>query len=221
MSISVEIKWVSSRLETVMKSCHRRSNERVNLVSKNRNNQIWLCGQILMFNFRELTFLAFVWRAEPPRRFEREPSYKKLCFKIPCHPRVPFDIPKWTIEFYKTYKYDEARYQVRTFRELFSPFARFSFPSPAFFPLRLPRATSKAGGRRARKRRQFLVARFTTSKYRANERGASRSFLNPNRWKIDGDADEECPLHLFCRPSVHPSSGNGRSFTRARARARG
>jgi len=55
------------------------------------------------------------------------------------------------------------------------------------------------GGEGARKRRYFLVARFTTSKYRReSERVQSfEEFSSLNRWKIDGDADESVPVSIF------------------------
>jgi len=54
---------------------------------------------------------------------------------------------------------------------------------------------------------------------RANERGASRSFPSPNRWKIDGDADDEnVPCIYFAVRSFVPSSGNGEGRSGVRTR---
>lgn len=130
---------------------------------------------------------------------------------------MSFDASRSTIEFYNCIN-TMTRRQVRTFRELFSlcsfpPFFFFFFFFFLFFFIYPERENDDAKG--ARKRRHFLVARFTASKYRREgerERGASRSFPVWIAGKSTVTPTRVSP-YLFCRPFLPPAD-------RSRARTR-
>lgn len=98
---------------------------------------------------------------------------------------------------------------------------------PIFFLFHLPQARKRQcreQGERGYEKGSFSLQdlRRPSIGERANERGASRSFPSPNRWKIDGD--ENVPrIYFTIRPSVCPFvrfflslAMEGRSRARAR-----
>jgi len=133
---------------------------------------------------------------------------------------MPFGASKSTIEFYDCINTTASVVK----REHFASFLLFSSVPlslllPFFFLFRLPRARKRrCREQRGTKKKAVSRCKIYDVQVSANERGASRSFPSPNRWKIDGDVDDDSvPCIYFVVCSFVPSFGNGEGRSRARA----